>query len=464
MTPPTCAERSFPSVPQWQEESLEASEDMDEDVDDEVWDLPCPGTHGRRRRGFCNTGNGHRKEELLGKYEMVKFGKEFSIVDLGEAIVAAAADIMGGGGSFTLALIEMWIDEILVKFGTSISMDDVKWLVKHIGSPKTLAGVYIKLDFLTLKHWAGCTKEICAKTKGPNSHLLYLAVGKKQPGGEIVVDPFKRGFVLHQGDLVCINKGPTGTGQTEVHVLDAASDLKNFKLHVATPWGYTSKEQSGQEWWFGIKSNGDLLGLLLGPHTGTGKSEVHVLSAASDYQDVVLHAETPLDQVPRSQWNFGIDGWDHLYCITRYDFNPKVFRAPVHANYGKWDIQQAMNLRTSPNHLWEMVVASNGDVVALYLPGPSDFMREWRFSKMSNYQSHDGSKLSGAKWSQTYQQIRFTMRRNDDILGVVMQGTGHKKTEAISWTAGSGYKTTGWFQPQSGLHEVSPSQWDFAML
>ena len=136
----------------------------------------------RRRRGFCNTGNGGAKDELLCKYETVKFGKEFSIEDLGELLGAAVADILGGGGSFTLALIEMWIDEILMKFGLAISTDDVKWLVNHIGSPKTLAGVYIKLDFLTLKHWLVCVKETCTKTKGPNSHLLYLAIGKREPG------------------------------------------------------------------------------------------------------------------------------------------------------------------------------------------------------------------------------------------------------------------------------------------
>merc|ERR1719450_180353 len=90
----------------------------------------------------------------------------------------------------------------------------------------------------------------------------------------------KWAFVMDsKNNLVAIKKGPkTGSGKTEVHRLTAASNYKKFDLHTATALGYTDKNME-----FVMDSKDNLVGILKGPKTGSGKTEVHRLSAASNY-------------------------------------------------------------------------------------------------------------------------------------------------------------------------------------
>jgi len=89
-------------------------------------------------------------------------------------------------------------------------------------------------------------------------------------------------------DLVCIKKGPTtGSGKTEVHILSAASNYKSWALQTGTVLGYAD-----ENWAFTMKSNDDLVGILKGPKTGSGKTELHIASASSNYQEWALQTGT----------------------------------------------------------------------------------------------------------------------------------------------------------------------------
>jgi len=110
-------------------------------------------------------------------------------------------------------------------------------------------------------------------------------------------------------DILVVHKGPvTGSGYTEVHVLDAKTNYQTFKVHSATPIE-PSAGLGAAEWTFGVKANGDLVGIKKGP-TGTGKTEVHVLSKSSAYTSFVLQAPTALQDTSFSadgiEWDFAV--------------------------------------------------------------------------------------------------------------------------------------------------------------
>ena len=96
--------------------------------------------------------------------------------------------------------------------------------------------------------------------------------------------------VLPNGDLVGIKKAATGTGKTEVHILTAASNYQSFRLQTGT-----ALEQTGDSFAFSVLPNGDLVAIKKSS-TGTGKTEVHILTASSNYQSFRLQTGTALEQ------------------------------------------------------------------------------------------------------------------------------------------------------------------------
>merc|ERR1719327_2433121 len=83
---------------------------------------------------------------------------------------------------------------------------------------------------------------------------------------------------------------PTQSGKTEVHRLTAKSNYKKFDLHVATGLQLTNTKS----WAFTMDSKDNLVCILKGPKTGSGKTEVHRLSAASNYKSFNLQTGTAL--------------------------------------------------------------------------------------------------------------------------------------------------------------------------
>ena len=100
--------------------------------------------------------------------------------------------------------------------------------------------------------------------------------------------------------------GTTGTGQMEMHVVTASSDYKTFSLHRGVPaelgpltkWAFATGDYTGDK-------KQDMY-LLKVDQTGSGRSEVHVLSGASLYRTFVLHRATTLPQLPYPSWQVSI--------------------------------------------------------------------------------------------------------------------------------------------------------------
>ncbi|APR87770.1 Integrin-like repeats domain fused to lysozyme, LYCV glycosyl hydrolase [Minicystis rosea] len=98
----------------------------------------------------------------------------------------------------------------------------------------------------------------------------------------------------------------TGTKSTEVHILDGASNYKNWLLHTGTPLGQTS----AANWSFSVadvNADGtpDLMAITQYPTTGTKSTEVHVLSGAGNFQSWLVHTGTPLEPTQPAQWWLG---------------------------------------------------------------------------------------------------------------------------------------------------------------
>jgi hypothetical protein len=104
-------------------------------------------------------------------------------------------------------------------------------------------------------------------------------------------------------DLVVLNQTSTGSGKTEIHVLSAASNYQSSILDVATSYALNPANILQM-----IDMDGDFkpdLAILNQTSTGSGKTEIHVLSAASNYQSSILNVAT----------NFGLNPANILQLI-----------------------------------------------------------------------------------------------------------------------------------------------------
>jgi hypothetical protein len=196
------------------------------------------------------------------------------------------------------------------------------------------------------------------------------------------------------------------SGQVELHALSNGSGYAAWASHRAT--GFAAATPA--DWVFGVApTNGNRAPDLVGVHlrnTGSGRVEVHVLSAASGYTSFVRHAATALAAVDPAQWQFSL--------------------GPVGGD-GRTDL---VGVRTA--------ATASGRVEV-------DILGE-----QSNYQSsliHAATPVAagdsvGATW-------RWLVGDGGDLVGIDHGGTGSGMTEAhvLSWS--SGY--TGW-----RLHRVTP--------
>lgn len=110
-----------------------------------------------------------------------------------------------------------------------------------------------------------------------------------------------------QPDLYAICLRGCGSARVEVHVLSAASHYSTFLTHIATVLGSVPAAQHPEVRLgsYGADSRQDLF-LVLDRGTGSGRVEVHVLSAATGYSTFLTHRATALVSPSSGQ------GWDYL--------------------------------------------------------------------------------------------------------------------------------------------------------
>lgn len=123
-------------------------------------------------------------------------------------------------------------------------------------------------------------------------------------------------------NLYVISKSQTGTNRTEVHILNGANKYRQWLLHTGTPL-----EMTGDNFKFLIADyNRDGVSdviVIKKSDTGTNRTEVHVLSGASNFQSWLLHTGTPLEMT-WSNFDFAMgdynrDGVPDLIIIKKSD-------------------------------------------------------------------------------------------------------------------------------------------------
>lgn len=100
-------------------------------------------------------------------------------------------------------------------------------------------------------------------------------------------------------DLYIIPWGATGSGQVEVHILSAASNYQTYLAHAASALPLTAVTAGAWSFLVGDGAgNGDVYAVCTSGRTGTGMTEMHVLSAVSGYRQWSLHTGTGLRLLP----------------------------------------------------------------------------------------------------------------------------------------------------------------------
>lgn len=122
----------------------------------------------------------------MAKYQKVFFGDSIDIEDFVTVAAAIVGDVLGGGGSLTLAWMEIQINRQLAAFGSAIDHDTIRWLVQNHGQGKRINGIYMKFDVLTYKNEACTHWPSCIKVPLGNGHQPYLAIGKKGPAEPVL--------------------------------------------------------------------------------------------------------------------------------------------------------------------------------------------------------------------------------------------------------------------------------------
>jgi hypothetical protein len=216
----------------------------------------------------------------------------------------------------------------------------------------------------------------------------------------------------------------TGSGKTEVHVLDPASEYSTASVATGTELGETTASQ----WQFSFADyNGDrvadLIGVLMNG-TGSGKTEVHIYDGANYYQTSLLHAVTGLGETTSSQWQF-----------TTGDYNGD----------GKPDLIGVLMNGTGSGktevHILNGATGYSGSTLLSVATGLGETASsQWQFAA-GDYNG-DGV---------------------PDLIGVLMKGTGSGKTEVHIFSGASpSYYSTALLAIGTGLEETKPQQWQFS--
>jgi uncharacterized protein YkwD len=166
----------------------------------------------------------------------------------------------------------------------------------------------------------------------------------------------------HRSDLYVIAVTGTSTGLVEVHALSEASNYGGWILHSTSAYATVNPAQ----WQFRIgdrAGSGDLIGIAHGA-TSSGRTEVHVLTRATNYQGFSVHAATPLGLTTDSQWAYAVGDRDHdgvpdVFAVEMNGTSSNTTEVHVlggSSNFNGWIEHAATGLQTTSASGWQFSV------------------------------------------------------------------------------------------------------------
>ena len=271
-------------------------------------------------------------------------------------------------------------------------------------------------------------------------------------------------------DVWEVGAAGTGTGNVEVYAMSGASNWQSLRVGAITAMAAVDPQQ----WRFFVAPyDGDGQPDLYGVHlydTASGKVEVHVLSAASNYQTYVAHIATALAAVNPDQFQIALgpylqDGAEDLFAIAYAGTGSGMTEVHVlsaASGYQTWLAHVATVLGpTTPGAFDFEVVAPWGDLAAIKLDGASGFTELHVLSAYYGYQAfilHRALPLAPQPTTTQFQVTDVTGDGVPDLLVLLQQNTGsaHAEVHAID---GAGGFTTWAIHAATGFPELNPDDW-----
>jgi hypothetical protein len=232
-------------------------------------------------------------------------------------------------------------------------------------------------------------------------------------------------FALAPGsnDLFVILQSNTVSRTTEVHVLSAASNYQQFSVHAAT-----ALLETDADWTFAVAANRDVFAIKKA-NTVSGMTEVHVLSAASDYRQFSLHIATAL-QPTNSSWEFEVaaDNRD-VFAIYKAGVSG---RTEVHvlsaaSNYQQFSAHIATALHPTNSAAYEFTLAENRDVMVVSKIGDSVSSGATEMFVLSAGSGYQSLSKGSTAFPQTDSNWNFFLNSARDLVGV-------KRAQTVSGT------------------------------
>ncbi|MBD1929708.1 VCBS repeat-containing protein [Trichocoleus sp. FACHB-90] len=208
---------------------------------------------------------------------------------------------------------------------------------------------------------------IVTQETGTNSTEVHVLSGASNyqnwivhEGTPIGVNPAATQFLTGdydgdgKSDLFSIVTQETGTNSTEVHVLSGASNYQNWRVHEGTPIGVNPAATQFLTGDYDGDGKSDLFSIVT-EGTGTNSTEVHVLSAASNYQDYIVHEGTPIGVNPvATQFltgDYDGDGKSDLFSIVTQGTGTNSTEVHVlsgASNYQDWIVHEGTPIGVNP--------------------------------------------------------------------------------------------------------------------
>lgn len=274
-----------------------------------------------------------------------------------------------------------------------------------------------------------------------------------------------------RGDLYATGLHGTASGRVEVRRENRSRGYLSGTTS-STPLGAQSDPQ---RWAIGYRpynaGDGEDLVMVHTAGTGSGRVEVHVLAAAGGYQTWLAHVATALPAVADGHWQFVVapfdgDGLPDLWAI---DYNGGGSgRVEVHvlsaaSGYQTWLVHAATALAPSDSTSFTYLVGDRGDLVAIKRTGTGSGRTEvhtlTRGSAWTAFSQHVALPLAPTPQDST--QFDLVDQDSDGVadLDVTMtQATGSGTTELHVLNGRTGFG--GWtLHTATGLPLLSASSW-----
>jgi sugar lactone lactonase YvrE len=314
------------------------------------------------------------------------------------------------------------------------------------------------------------------------STTYYARLFARNPNGEVEEGNEVQYLTCRLAkDLYGVLMNKTGTAKSEIHILDSATNYSTFRLEVPT----ALEETTASQWQFSFGDYNrdgipDLIGVLM-KGTGSGKTEVHVLDGATNYSTFLLHAATTLSETTSSQWQFTTgdynrDGIPDLIGVLMNGTGSG--RTEIHILNGATDytgptlLSVATGLGETTSSQWQFTAGDYNrdgipDLMGVLMKGTGSGKTEVHIldgaTNYSTFLLHGVTGLDETKPQQwQFSADDYNGDGIPDLLGVLMNGpTGTGKTEAHILNGATNYSA---FMLHAGtaLGETTASQWQFS--